>query len=56
MAKNTGNNYRHGMVKDRTQVYNPEIDNWTKRDNQTGQFINQKSDNKPFKGVKKEDK
>jgi len=54
MAKNTGNNHRNGSVKDRTQVKNPKTDNWVKRDTDTGQFIDQKSDGKPFKGVAQE--
>ncbi len=54
MAKNTGNNHRNGSVKDRTQVQNPKTSNWVKRDTDTGQFIEQKSDGKPFKGVAQE--
>lgn len=46
---------RIGAVKDRTQVYNPKTDSWTKRDSDTGRFMDNKtSDNKPFKGVTKE--
>ena len=56
MAKNppTGDGRRIGAVRDRSQTYNPKIDRWTKRDKGTGQFIDQKSDGKPFKGVTKE--
>ncbi len=43
---------RVGAVKDRDQVYNPKNDRWTKRDDQ-GQFIDQKANVKPFKGVRK---
>ena len=54
MAKNTGNNWRKGAVKDRTQTYNPKTGLWTKSDTQTGQFMDVKtSDNKPFKGITK---
>jgi hypothetical protein len=28
--------------------------NWTKRDTQTGRFMDQKVDGKPFKGVRRE--
>lgn len=49
-----GDNHRHGAVKDRSQVYNDRIERFVKRDTQTGQFINVKSDSKPFKGVRKE--
>jgi len=49
-----GDNHRHGAVKDRSQIYNPHADRWVKRDKETGQFLNQKSDNNPFKGVRKE--
>ncbi len=54
MAKNTGNDHRVGSVKDRTQVQNPVNGNWTKRDTETGKFMDQKTDGKPFKGVAKE--
>lgn len=54
MAKNTGNGYRQGSVKDRTQVQNPVNGNYTKRDTETGRFIDQKQDGKPFKGVAQE--
>lgn len=55
MAKNTGDGYRRGEVRDRSQTHNPKNDRWTKRDDTTGQFIDQKADDKPFKGVRKED-
>lgn len=55
MAKNTGEGYRNGSVKDRTQVYNPKTDTWVKRDTDTGKFIDQKAAGKPFKGVAKEE-
>lgn len=52
-----GDNARVGAVKDRTQVYNPKTDKWVKRDSQTGKFMDMKTtDNKPFKGVRKEKK
>lgn len=56
MAKNgtPGDGHRNGAVRDRTQVYNPKTDDWTKRDSDTGRFIDRKSDDKPFKGVTKE--
>lgn len=54
MATNTGKNYRHGTVESRTQTKNPVNSNWTKRDTGNGQFIAQKENGKPFKGVAKE--
>ena len=54
MAKNTGDDYRRGEVRDRSQVYNPKTDTWTKRDAETGKFIDSKEDGEPFKGVRKE--
>ena len=36
------------------QVLNTKTDRYVERDTTTGQFINQKSDDKPFKGVAKE--
>ncbi len=55
MAKNTGKGFRHGPVRKRSQVFNPATGTWTERDTQTGRFLDQKSDGKPFKGVRKED-
>jgi hypothetical protein len=49
-----GDGHRNGAVRDRSQVYNPQNDRWVKRDSSTGQFMDQKSDKKPFKGVTKE--
>ena len=56
MAKNPppGDDHRHGQVTDRSQAYNPRNDRWVKRDTDTGRFMDQKSDPKPFKGVRKE--
>jgi hypothetical protein len=45
---------RQGAVRDRSQVLNPKNDTWVKRDKDTGQFMDQKKDGKPFKGVRKE--
>ncbi len=55
MAKNApyGDNQRYGAVKNRTQVYNPHNQRWTKIDADTNLFI-QKADKEPFKGVRKE--
>lgn len=55
MAKNTGDGYRQGEVRDRSQVYNPTSEKWIKRDAETGRFIDVKDDGEPFKGVRKED-
>lgn len=56
MATNppTGDGHRIGAVKERSQTYNPKTDNWTKRNSETGRFIDQKADSKPFKGVRRE--
>lgn len=49
------NNARKGAVRDRSQTYNPKTGSWIKRDTGTGRFMDVKtSDNKPFKGVRKE--
>lgn len=55
MAKNppVGDGHRHGAVKDRSQVYNPTTGHWTKR-GPDGKFMDQKADNDPFKGIRKE--
>jgi hypothetical protein len=41
MATNppTGEGRRKGMVTDRSQSYKPKADHWTKRDTETGLFI-----------------
>ena len=52
MAKNKepGDNRRVGAVKTRSQVKNPVTGKWTKRDDKSGKFMDQKADTKPFKG------
>jgi len=56
MATNppTGDGHRIGAVKTRSQTHNPKTNRWVKRDSETGKFIDQKADKKPFKGVRKE--
>jgi hypothetical protein len=49
-----GDGHRNGAVRDRSQVKNPQNENWTKRNTDTGRFMDQKTDGKPFKGVRKE--
>ena len=52
MAKNKpyGDNARVGAVKNRTQVYNPKTGLWTKRDSETGRFMEVKtSSDKPLR-------
>ena len=49
-----GDGHRKGAVRQRSQVKNPKTGVWTKRDSQTGRFMDGKSDGKPFKGVRKE--
>jgi hypothetical protein len=53
MAKNTGNGFRKGSVTDRTQVKGGQ-GQIVKRDRTNGQIIDNKSGEKPFKGVAKE--
>lgn len=46
---------RVGVVKNRSQFKNPAIGGkYTERNKQTGQFVNNKANNKPFKDVRKE--
>ncbi len=56
MATNppTGDGHRNGAVRKRSQIFNPKTKRWVKRDTETGKFIDQKADKKPFKGVRKE--
>ena len=56
MAKNnpSGDNRRYGQVTGRSQTYNEKIDRFIKRDTSTGRFMDQKTDGKPFNGIRKE--
>ncbi len=56
MATNgkSGDNRRHGAVKERSQTFNPMTEHWVKRDANTGKFMDVKQDGTPFKGVRKE--
>ncbi|GJE03553.1 MULTISPECIES: hypothetical protein [Methylobacterium] len=56
MATNppSGDGHRNGMVRDRSQVFNPVTETWTKRNADTGRFMDGKKDGTPFKGVRKE--
>jgi hypothetical protein len=49
-----GDGHRNGAVRRRSQVFHPANKRWTKRDSETGQFMDQKTDGTPFKGVRKE--
>jgi len=53
MAKNTGQGYRRGAVKSRSQFSTPS-GHPAKRDARTGRIVDVKADTKPFKGVRKE--
>lgn len=56
MAKNApiGDNARRGAVRDRSLVFNPLTQTWTKRDAGSGRFMDQKEEGEPFKGVRNE--
>lgn len=49
-----GDNHRNGAVRQRSQTFNPHNNRWVERDTDSGRFINQKADNRPFKGVRRE--
>lgn len=57
MAKNApvGDGKRIGAVRKRSQTFNPVTNQWVKRNSDTGQFMDVKSDGSPFKGVRKEE-
>jgi hypothetical protein len=42
-----------GAIRKRSQVQNPN-GHWTKRDAETGKFLNVKHDKAPFKSVRRE--
>jgi len=50
MAKNVT---RTGSVRKRDQVWNPRNKRWTKRKKETGRFMDQKADKRPFRSVRK---
>jgi hypothetical protein len=52
--KPTGDGHRIGAVRERSQTYNPQSQQWVKRDANTGRFMDVKQDGTPFKGVRKE--
>ena len=56
MARNPpiGDSARRGAVRERSQVFNPLTQNWTKRDADSGRFMDQKSNKAPFKGIRRE--
>ena len=53
MGKNTGEGYRKGAVKGRTQFQRTD-GHFQKRNERTGEFMEVKDDGTPFKGVAKE--
>jgi hypothetical protein len=54
MAKNTGEGYRKGEVRERSQMPNPNAPGYLKRDAKTGRIMEGNEGPKPFKGVRKE--
>jgi hypothetical protein len=54
--KPTGDNARKGAVRKRTQIKNKLAGGWTKRNKNTGEFIDVKKSANKFKGVRKEKK
>jgi hypothetical protein len=57
MARNKpyGDSARKGAVRGRSQIQNPKTGLWTKRDRNTGKFMDVKTTNaSPFKGVRRE--
>jgi hypothetical protein len=58
MATNApaGDGHRNGAVRKRTQLKTKMMgeEHYTKRDKTSGQFVDQKTDDAKFKGVRKE--
>lgn len=56
MAKNKphGDGHRKGAVCQRSQSRNPKTGLWTKRDSATGRFMDTKTTQGRFKGVRRE--
>jgi hypothetical protein len=55
--KPAGDDARKGAVRNRSQLKTKMMgeDQWTKRDKETGQFMDVKEDDDKFKGVRQED-
>jgi len=51
-----GDDVRHGAVKKRSQVFNPNSGRYVKVDEETGRFMDVKADDKPFAGVRQSKK
>ena len=49
-----GDGHRNGMVRERSQTYNPKTEQWVKRDTNTARFMDVKQDGTPFTCVRKE--
>ena len=49
-----GDNHRIGAVCSRSQTLNPKTNLFTKRNTETGRFMDVKQNGAPFKGVRKE--
>lgn len=49
-----GDNARIGAVRERSQILNPKTGLYTKRDGNTGRFMDVKTTGGKFKGVRKE--
>jgi hypothetical protein len=54
MAKNTGNGFRRGAVRGRSQVRNPLTRLWAKREDTSGRFMSNKTTGGRFKGIRRE--
>jgi hypothetical protein len=56
--KPVGDNARKGAVRRRSQLETKVMgeDHWTKRNKESGRFMDQKADDKKFKGVRREAK
>lgn len=52
MAKNTGDGFRKGAVKERVQALNPVTKRYVKIDTGTGRIIDQKKTEGPYKGIR----
>ena len=49
-----GDGPRHRSIRERSQAYNPKTERWVKRDFGTRRFIDQKANQTPLKGVRRD--
>lgn len=50
----SGDGHRNGAVRNRSRIFDPVTETWTKRNADTGRFMDCRKDGTSFEGVRKE--